>query len=126
MIAYPKTNIIQGSELIGHWKGFRKKHWKGYQIPIIHVPNINAFNQLVGYVKFINAKNGTVLCRGECDLHENVLASILRKPEKRTSNEAALNFAFENTLANQGCKKFLGFESGHIRGWSLYERLPRV
>ena len=52
MIAYPKTNIIQGSELIGHWKGFQKKHWKRYQIPIIHVPNINAFNQLVGYVKF--------------------------------------------------------------------------
>ncbi len=123
MIAYPKTNIIQGSELIGHWKGYQKKHWKGYQIPIIHVPNINAFNQLVGYVKFINAKNGTVLCRGECDLHENVLASILRERESRTSNEAALNYALQNTLSDPGCKKFLGLDSGHIKGWSLYERL---
>lgn len=39
--------------------------WSHYSIPIFSVSTMHEFNQLVGYVKYKNASNGTVLYRGQ-------------------------------------------------------------
>ena len=68
MIEYPKATDFQRAIYVGTWGST--------PIPIYDVPNMHSLNQLVGYVKHINAGNGTVLYRGQCKLYEHVVPSI--------------------------------------------------
>ena len=52
-----KNNAIKGAIAIGTWKN--------EEVPIFSVSTQHELNQLIGYVKHINAANGTVLYRGQ-------------------------------------------------------------
>lgn len=49
MIYYPKANDFQNSTYLGTWNQS--------EIPVYDVPTMHALNQLIGYVKHINAGN---------------------------------------------------------------------
>ena len=54
---YPKATSIDNAIPCGQWGK--------NNVPIYHLQSATALNQLVGYVKFKNGSNGTVLYRGQ-------------------------------------------------------------
>lgn len=58
-IVYPNSKKIQTSMQIGVWEN---------KVPVFDVKDMYGLNQLVGYVKLINAETGTVLFRGQSKL----------------------------------------------------------
>ncbi len=50
----------------------------GHSVPVFEVDNLAAFNQLIGYSKFVNRDYGTVYYRGTNGLFETVRPSIMR------------------------------------------------
>ena len=115
MINYPRTTNFQGAIYVGNWGTSN--------IPIFNVPNMHALNQLVGYIKHINAGNGTVLYRGQCQLYEKVSPSIKHEPEHIIDNEVNFTSALDNISQNADCLKFFGLNSPDIKGWELYKHL---
>ena len=55
------------------------KFANGHQVPIFAISTTGAFNQLIGYAKFINRHYGEVYYRGITKLHDNVRPSIMRE-----------------------------------------------
>ena len=115
MTQYPKSTDFQGATFIGKWGKT--------QTPIYDVPSMHSLNQLVGYVKHINAGNGTVLYRGQCKLYEKVIPSIKHDLSKESENSKKLNNTIENVLNDNPLKHFLGLKKAEITGWHLYESL---
>ena len=62
--------------LIGYWPSTAAP---GAGVPVYHVSSPQAFNQVVGYAKFINGSNGTVLYRGQSKNYDSLLPSGARK-----------------------------------------------
>ena len=54
----------------------------GHVVPIYKINTTNAFNQLIGFAKFINSKYGNVYYRGISSLYDNVLPSLMRNRAK--------------------------------------------
>ena len=115
MIAYPKAQDIQGAIYMGTWGDS--------QIPVIDVPNMHALNQLVGYVKHINAGNGTVLYRGQCELFKYVNASIVRDKDQFEFHKNRLEQAKDRIRQDDPFLKYLGLRQDDVKGWNLYQGL---
>lgn len=115
MIRYPNTDSIQGAILVGKWGNT--------EIPIVNVPNMHSLNQLVGYVKHINAGEGTVLYRGQCQLYPSVSPSIKHEPAIIEENQFRLNKAIESISQDDDCLKFFGLNVHDVKGWELYRNL---
>ena len=115
MIYYPKANDFQNSTYLGTWNQS--------EIPVYDVPTMHALNQLIGYVKHINAGNGTVLYRGQCKLYEYVVPSILHNLKNKTTDENRLNKSIDAIIKDSSCAKFFGLNNAEIEGWSLYKKL---
>lgn len=115
MLVYPKSPDIQNTTLIGTWNDS--------EIPIYDVPDMHSLNQLVGYVKHINAGNGTVLYRGQCKLYKSVSSSIFHEPASMSSNLQKLEDSINAVMNDSPCLHFLGFRNESIAGWELYEKL---
>lgn len=115
MIEYPKGKDFQQAKLIGTWVNT--------SIPIYDVPSMHSLNQLVGYVKHINAGNGTVLYRGQCQLYPSVSPSIMRKVEEKIENDERLSKAIEAIASNPEFLKFFGLKNSSVDGWILYQNL---
>lgn len=69
----PDTNTANGVRLVDSFK-FRN----GHRVPLYDVETEAAFNQLIGYAKYLNANYGSVYYRGVSSLYDNVLPSIMR------------------------------------------------
>ena len=115
MLVYPKSPDIQNTTLIGTWNDS--------EIPIYDVPDMHSLNQLVGYVKHINAGNGTVLYRGQCKLYKSVSSSIYHEPENMAANLQKLEDSINAVMNDSPCLHFLGFRNEAVAGWELYEKL---
>lgn len=115
MVNYPKAGDFQGATLVGNWRNTR--------VPVYDVPNMHALNQLVGYVKHINAGVGTVLYRGQCNLYEKVIPSIKHNSDQLFANENRLKDSISSIMGDAPCLKFLGLRSTEVDGWSLYQNL---
>lgn len=115
MVEYPKAVDFQKAIFVGTWGDS--------QIPIYDVPSMHALNQLVGYVKHINAGKGTVLYRGQCRLYERVVPSIKHDPGRLAANEKRLNDSIDAIIGENPCLKFFGLRGTEVEGWSLYQRL---
>lgn len=115
MVEYPKTKSIQSTIYTGTWSD--KK------IPVYTVTSANGLNQLVGYVKHINAANGTVLYRGQCNLHPRVIPSICRDNTKIIKKAEQLE-AVLNAMSNDtGVLSFWHLNKHEIAGWKMYQKL---
>lgn len=115
MIEYPKATDFQKAKFIGTW-GVSP-------IPIYDVPNMHSLNQLVGYVKHINAGNGTVLYRGQCELHEKVSPSIKHDSKKKKVNTARLQLAIESIISEGPLLKYFGLKKAEVKGWEMFQKL---
>ena len=111
-IILPKASDIQGATPIGNW---------GENIPVYDVHNMYALNQLVGYVKLINAGNGTVLYRGQCKLYPHLTPSILREEQLLKERETALISTLKNIRSDNALKKYFQLNNSLISGWDIYE-----
>lgn len=70
----PNSNTGNGAKFI---RTFR--FTIGHEVPIYNVENEAAFNQLIGYAKYLNANYGSVYYRGIDSLYDNVRPSIMRR-----------------------------------------------
>lgn len=70
----PDSNTGNGAKFIRTFK-----FSNGHEVPIYNVENEAAFNQLIGYAKYLNANYGSVYYRGVDSLYDNVRPSIMRK-----------------------------------------------
>lgn len=114
MINYPKEVSDSEKVFTGTWCG---------KIPVFTVMSQNALNQLVGYTKHINAGNGTVLYRGQCNLYPNVMPSISRDKSKLALRSQQLETAINNISSDKFLNRFFDFNTPHVIGWDLYKRL---
>lgn len=115
MVAYPKATDFQKATFIGTWEHST--------IPIYDVPTMHSLNQLVGYVKHINATNGTVLYRGQCRLHGSVAPSIKHDLATEKHNNDRLEEAKNAILKEDSLLKFLGLKKEDVKGWELFQKL---
>lgn len=72
-IILPDTNTGNGARFI-KWFSYSN----GSTVPLYEVDNFAAFNQIIGYAKFLNRDYGSVYYRGVNGLYDNVLPSIMR------------------------------------------------
>ena len=84
-------------------------------IPIYRADTPHAFNRAVGYARYINSTSGTVLYRGQNELHNSLLPSGARSGKTAVSEKI-----FDDICAEQQFAKFFGLERNEIKGWKAY------
>lgn len=50
----------------------------GHTVPVYTVETVSAFNQIIGFAKFINSEYGNVYYRGVSGLYDNILPALMR------------------------------------------------
>lgn len=108
---YPKSKTIPGTHFIGTLNGSK--------IPIYDIITSDGLNQIIGYIKHINASDGTVLYRGQCDLHDHVIPSIEHHPEDYDLNKERLNVAIHKLSEDAKINSFFSWDA-LVRGWETY------
>ena len=104
------TIAIKGATIEGRWSEA--------DIPVFCVYTPHEFNQLVGYVKFINASNGTVLYRGQNKDYNNLKPSGARDKKK-----AVASSLIENVLGDADILNYFKLDDPEIVGWKKYQEI---
>lgn len=112
-VEYPKANNIQSSVRLGTWGET--------QIPVYDVFNMHALNQLVGYVKLINAEHGTVLYRGQCKLYAHLTPSIVRDNASLIKKREELKETLAKIRKDEKLNSYFNFDNCSTCGWEVYE-----
>lgn len=104
-----ETSGISGTRLIGYWHDNK--------VPVYEVTTVHGLNQIVGYIKHNNANHGTVLYRGQANLYESLIPSILHGAPTHSelvkrSNE--LSKYIEAIIADKEMQKLLHFDENMI------------
>lgn len=75
-------------------------YWNDKKTPVYDITSAHGFNQMIGYVKHINAECGTVLYRGQAVLHEKLIPSILHgnPDDKETQERESLLEKYTNNI----------------------------
>lgn len=96
------------------------KDWAGGDgtIPIYHASTIHAFNRAIGYARFINHDNSTVLYRGQNKLYDSLLPS-----GARNSVNAVPDSLLEDMAEDIRFLQFCGLNDGDIAGWRQYQNI---
>ena len=89
----PENLSIDGTRFLGRWNGI---------IPVYDVLTMQGLNAIVGCVKHNNAAYGTVLYRGQTELHPKIdtelfCMEILNKVEKK-KREKSVDFYVDKIL----------------------------
>ena len=104
-----KNNAIKGAIAIGTWKN--------EEVPIFSVSTQHELNQLIGYVKHINAANGTVLYRGQTNNYPGLKPSGCR-------GQGYVSGDIINGLMNDTrFQHYLGLDQPEVAGWTKYQEL---
>ncbi|MBR3796303.1 MAG: FRG domain-containing protein [Clostridia bacterium] len=114
MIQYPQSKTIPDTVYTGLWND---------EIPVYTVFSTHGLNHLVGYVRHINAGNGTVLYRGQCNLYPSITPSIFHDSSSETVNKERLNQAVANIKNDESMLKFFHLDTTDVVGWDLYQKL---
>jgi len=91
--------------------------WGHYDIPIFSVSTMHEFNQLVGYVKYLNASNGTVLYRGQ----PKDWGAL--KPSGNRGNGCVSSELISALAKDKDFRHYLGLDSYEISGWKKYQEI---
>lgn len=94
-----------------------KGKWGHFDIPIFSVSTMHEFNQLVGYIKYQNASNGTVLYRGQPQDHGAL------KPSGNRGNGCVPNELISELAKDKSFRHYLGLDSDEISGWKKYQEI---
>lgn len=108
VLPYP-SNEIKNAKSIGTWSH--------YSIPIFSVSTVHEFNQLVGYVKYKNASNGTVLYRGQPKDYGAL------KPSGSRGNGCVSKELISALAKEKDFQHYLGLDSDEITGWDKYQEI---
>ena len=104
-----KNNAIKGAIAIGTWKN--------EEVPIFSVSTQHELKQLIGYVKHINAANGTVLYRGQTNNYPGLKPSGCR-------GQGYVSGDIINGLMNDTrFQHYLGLDQPEVAGWTKYQEL---
>lgn len=78
----------------------------GHVVPLYDVTTTGAFNQLVGFAKFLNSEYGNVYYRGVSGLYDNVLPSLMRNRAKGIPDDLnkVLNLIMEDERLKDSLK----------------------
>lgn len=87
-------------------------------VPIYHVSSPQAFNQIIGYAKFMNSSNGTVLYRGQNENHDSLPPSGARKGKTPLPNTT-----IDAMRTDRPIIKFFHLDSEEIKGWERYQSI---
>ncbi len=87
-------------------------------VPIYHAFSLRAFNQVVGYAKFINGSNGTVLYRGQSENHNSLLPSGARPSHTPVPDETINAIRNDDKLT-----QFFKLNDDIIKGWETYQSI---
>lgn len=115
MLIRPDHTTIPGTLYTGTWTD--KK------IPVYTILNANALNQLVGYVRHINAGYGTVLYRGQCRLYPSIVPSIMHNMSLFDNDKASLKSIIDKIGEDPDLIRFFNLKGKTIIGWELYKEL---
>lgn len=98
--------------------------WNDSTIPVYDIHSMHALNQFIGYIKHINAGSGTVLYRGQCNLHESLTPSILHQVNKDLlSATEKLDQSISSVVNDEQSQRSLFDFDSEMRGWSVYQRV---
>ena len=115
---YPKAVALDSqynANPEGYW-GNTAPNSTSPAIPIYYLTTANALNQLVGYVKFINGSNGTVLYRGQVKDYGSLLPSGCRPDGTAVSDEVITCICADNDMMN-----FFKLNDPAVDGWKQYQ-----
>lgn len=98
-------NILKTSVSI-HDAKFIKTHQFscGHSVPIFEVTTMHALNQIIGYSKFINRQYGYVFYRGQCELYNTLLPSLIRNTNP---NKGPISVSTATTRIGQQLTKMI-------------------
>ena len=99
-------------------------YWNNEKTPVYEVSSSHGFNQIIGYVKHTNAEYGTVLYRGQANLHEKLIPSILHgfpNDAELKDRESLLKNHIENILNDSKMNTLLHFDET-TQGRSFYKQ----
>lgn len=99
--------------LIGYWPSTATTC---AAVPVYHVSSPQAFNQVVGYAKFINGSNGTVLYRGQSKNHDSLLPSGARKKAVPVPDHT-----IDAIRTDDDIRRFFGLDGADVKGWERYQ-----
>ena len=111
VLPYPSNEIKEAKS---------KGMWGNSKIPLFSVSSVHEFNQLVGYVKYKNATNGTVLYRGQ---PKDYLAL---KPSGNRGNGCVSSMLISKLEEDKKFKHYLGLDNPEIVGWKKYQEIVIV
>ena len=100
---------------VGHWP---TNSSSPTSIPIFHVSTPRAFNQIIGYAKFINGSNGTVLYRGQAKDYGSLVPSGARPNKVPIPNST-----IDSMRIDKGIQKIFNLNNDDIKGWELYQNI---
>ena len=101
--------------LIGYWPSSADP---SNAVPMYHVASPQAFNQIIGYAKFINGSNGTVLYRGQSQNYPSLLPSGAREKKIPVPDST-----IDVIRSDEYMKKFFKLDHDDIRGWERYQNM---
>lgn len=100
---------------IGYWPSSADP---SNSVPMYHVASPQAFNQIIGYAKFINGSNGTVLYRGQSENHPSLLPSGARKDKIPVPDST-----IDTMRSDEYIQKFFKLDHEDIKGWERYQNM---
>ena len=107
-LEYPKATSIDDAIPCGYWGSTN--------IPMYHLRTATALNQLVGYVKFKNGSNGTVLYRGQGEDYGTLSPSGCRPSSTAVSDDVIYAASSDDSMVN-----FFQLSDPEISGWDKYK-----
>ena len=111
-----ETLTIDDTRLIGYWHDNK--------VPVYEVTTVHGLNQIVGHIKHNNANHGTVLYRGQANLHERLIPSVLHGSPTHSElvkRADELSKHIEAIIADKGMRKLLHFDE-NMTDRSFYKR----
>lgn len=96
------------------------RNWAGGNgdTPIYHAHSMHALSRAIGYARYINHDNGTVLYRGQNKLYDNLLPS-----GARDSNDAISDSLLDRMTNDCKFLQFCGLQEEDISGWKQYQSM---
>lgn len=109
-----KTLLYNANEIK---RATKKDVWGCANIPVFSVGTIHEFNQLIGYVKYINASNGTVLYRGQPKDYGTL------KPSGSRGQGCVSNDIVSALAEDRDFQHYLGLDNAEVSGWKKYQEV---
>ena len=104
---------IKGAIFEGKWKEIINT-----EVPLVSINSPHDFNQFVGYVKFINGSNGTVLYRGQNKDYGNLQPSGARSGEQDGTSHV-----IQKIVENSDMRRFFKLDEPEISDLKSYQEL---